>query len=360
MPAARGAASTVSAVPARPLAAVALVVVGVTLAGCGGGGGGSGVATPSTTQASSASTTSSAGSTTSTTTPGAISVAAASWRLPAPASREVLLADDASLFLLGGLDSAKRSSAAVLRIDPKTGASAPIAQLAPGVHDAGGYRHGSDLLVVGGGAPPAVAAVQAAAFNAPTRSVGQLAAPRADLVVAVVGDTAYALGGADEQSGAPKFRDRVEASSDGGVTWKDAGALAEAVRYPAVAVVGDAIYLFGGVTTSGSQDTRSVQRYDPATRTTTVVGQLPAPLSHASALALGGHVYVLGGFVDNKVSPQVLRFDPVNASIESAGTLPEPVSDGATAVIGTVGYYAGGQGADNAVTDQVTIVRPTP
>lgn len=289
-----------------------------------------------------------------------VEISAAPWRVPAPVSREVLLADDTSLYVLGGLDAGKSSSAAVARIDPDTGAATPVGQLAPGVHDAGGFRHGDDLVVVAGGVPPVQASVQAVTTSGATRTVGQLSAARADLVVAVVGDTAYVLGGGDEAAGQTTLFDAVAASADGGATWTDAGKLAEAVRYPAVAVVDGAIYLFGGVTASGAPDTRSVQRYDPKTGATTVVAQLPAPLSHASAVTLGGRVYVVGGFVDNQVSAQALRFDPATNEIVLAGTLPIPVTDGATVVLDGVGYYVGGQGTDRAVTDQVTVIRPAP
>ena len=58
------------------------------------------------------------------------------------------------------------------------------------------------------------------------------------------------------------------------------------VRYPAVAVAGNAIYLFGGETASG-RPTDAVQAIDPAAGTARVVAHLPQPASHASAVDLG-------------------------------------------------------------------------
>lgn len=349
-------------IPRRRHVFFAAIVVTACLGAtaCSGGDSGSD-SSPATSVASTAPSTRPFPSTTTTVpSSGAVEISAAPWRAPAPVSREVLLTDDTSLYVLGGLDEGKSTTPAVVRIDPATGASTPAGQLAPGVHDAAGFRHGGDLVVVAGGVPPAVASVQAVTTAGATRSVGQLSAARADLVVAVVGDTAYALGGGDEKSGQTTLFDTVAASADGGATWTDAGTLTEAVRYPAVAVVDGAIYLFGGVTASGSPDTRSVQRYDPKTGATTVVAQLPAPLSHASAVTLGGRVYVVGGFVDNQVSAQALRFDPATNEIVTAGTIPVPVTDGAAVVLDDVGYYVGGQGTDRAVTDQVTVIRPAP
>jgi N-acetylneuraminic acid mutarotase len=122
-------------------------------------------------------------------------------------------------------------------------------------------------------------------------------------------------------------------------------------------VLGNAVYLFGGVSTTGGVDTRDVQKYDPASGTTTVVAQLPASLSHASAVVLGGQIYVAGGFVDNRVSAQVLRFDPATNALTVAGTLPAPVSDAAAVVAGGTGYLVGGQGADRATVATVTTLR---
>ncbi len=332
----------------------------LALAACGSGDSG-GDSAPATSAASTAPTTQPIPSTTTTTpSSGAVEISAAPWRAPAPVSREVLLTDDTSLYVLGGLDAGKSTTASVVRIDPKTGTSTPTGQLAPGVHDAAGFRHGDDLVVVAGGVPPAIASAQAVTTSGATRTVGKIPEARADLVVATVGDNAYVLGGADEAEGQTTLFDAVATSADGGATWTDAGKLAEAVRYPAVAVVDSAIYLFGGVTAAGTPDTRSVQRYDPKTGETTVVAQLPAPLSHASAVTLGGRVYVVGGFVDNQVSAQALRFDPTTNEIVPAGTLPIPVTDGAAVVLDGVGYYVGGQGTDRAVTDQVALIRPAP
>jgi N-acetylneuraminic acid mutarotase len=124
--------------------------------------------------------------------------------------------------------------------------------------------------------------------------------------------------------------------------------LAAPVRYPAVAVVNNAVYLFGGVTTAQGTDTTDIQRYDPATNTTQIVGQLPAPLSHATAVPLGDSVYLLGGFVNNAISTQVLRVQLPTATVTPVGALPTPLSDAAAAVVNGVGYLVGGQGSTSA------------
>ena len=130
------------------------------------------------------------------------------------------------------------------------------------------------------------------------------------------------------------------------------------VRYPAVAVVGTAIYLFGGVSNSERGiDTVAVQRYDTASGAIDTVAQLPAPLSHASAVVLRGEVYLLGGYVNNtQLSDQILRVDPATGATIAVGRLPSPVSDAAAVAVDGRGYLVGGQGDDRAPRATVTIV----
>jgi Kelch motif len=354
----RSAASVTSHLTA---ASTAVLVAALLFAGCGSGGDspGAGAGSSTTTAAAGAASTPGAAAT-PTTSAGrgrvrALAVGAAPFELAAPVSREVLLTDGHSLFVLGGLDAAKTTTDAVVRIDPAGGTSQRVGSLAPGVHDAAGVARGGRMFVIAGGSPTILASVQSLAFTGGTATtVGRLATARADLGAALVGTTMYAFGGGDEGS---RLLADVDASSDG-ATWRSAGTLAQAVRYPAVAVVGGVVYLFGGVSTTGGVDTRDVQRYDPATGTTTIVARLPAPLSHAAAVVLDGQVFVAGGFVDNQVSAQVLRFDPATGAISPAGTLPAPVSDAAAVVVGGVGYLAGGQGIDRNAVAAVTTLRP--
>ena len=63
------------------------------------------------------------------------------------------------------------------------------------------------------------------------------------------------------------------------------------------------------MSTTGGTDTASVQRYDPKTQQSAVVAKLPGPLSHSTAVALAGQVFLAGGYVDNHVGAQVWRFE---------------------------------------------------
>ena len=272
-----------------------VAVAGFSLSACGGGGSPNSLTT--TTQPRTALPAAGAQS---------LEVSVAPWRLPAPVSRAVVLTDGQNLLVFGGQDASHNSTATTSQIDPKTGTVTALGPLSPAVHDAAGVRVGQDDLIIAGGSPPPRAAVQTVQGAGPAQLRGQLPAARTDHVAALVGDSIYVFGGAQDE-GFPVAT--VFSSADAGATWHDAGTLTQPVRYPAIAVIGTAAYLFGGVTTTNGTDTTAIQRYDPKTHTTSVIAQLPAPLSHASAITFGNVVFLLGGFVNNTPSTQVLRFD---------------------------------------------------
>jgi len=277
----------------------------------------------------------------------------ASWKLSSPSSREVVLTDGKQLFLLGGLDAAKQTTGSVVRVDPSNGTSQAVGSLVQPVHDAAGAVVKGAYVIVGGGTgEEGSAAVQSFDPAAPSKVVGNLPGPRSDHVAVELDGKVFVVGGFD---GRELTRDVLV--SDDGVTYRALGPLAEPVRYPAVAVAGGAIYVFGGVATVSGVDTRSIQKIDPASGRVAVVGQLPAPLSHASAVVLGDQVLVLGGFVNNQVTGQVLRFDSRTAAVTDAGSLPAPVSDGAAVTVGDTAYLVGGQGADRAPVAAVVTLK---
>jgi Kelch motif len=324
---------------------VALLAVGAVACGGGGGGGGGGDASTTTSGVAS-----------STTVPApAIHATNAPWTLPAPVAREVVVASGKEFTVVGGLDATKFSTASIVTVDPATGTSRSGGTLAEAVHDAAGVRAGDRILVFGGGGPSenGTADVQVVPAGGPTAVIGTLPGPRSDHVAARVGKTTYVLGGYDGTAIVPD----VLATTDG-TTFSKVGTLPVPVRYPAVAVVGQAIYVFGGVSNSAAGiDTTTVQRLDVASGAIDTVATLPTSLSHASAIVLGGQVFLLGGYVDNTtLSNQILRFDPATRVMTNVGTLPAPVSDGAAVVVGGRGYLVGGQGTDRAPLATVTVI----
>ena len=273
----------------------------------------------------------------------------APWRLPAPVSREVVLADGASLLVSGGLRPDGASSAAVFRVDPSTGAARHVTNLAAATHDAGGAVLSGHDVVFGGGSATSVRTVQAFTPGAPGMVIGRLPQPRSDLVSATLGGVAYIAGGYDGQAMAAA----VLATTDGR-TFSPVANLPVPVRYPAIAAVGNVLWLFGGE--RGGAPVNVIQRVDVTAHRAAVAGHLPSALGEATAVVLAGHIYVAGGLTaSGRVSSRVLGFDPATVTAHPVATLPTPVADAGGAVLGGTGYLLGGE--TPAATARVTELR---
>ena len=170
--------------------------------------------------------------------------------------------------------------------------------------------------------------------------------PRAlsDLAAAAVGGTVYLVGGYDGH--AP--RAEIYSTTDG-VHYALAGRLPVGVRYPAVAAVGRTLVIAGGITAAGA--TSSVYTFDTASRRTRLLARLPAPLSHANAVAFAGSVYLLGGIGASGIT----RVDVAARRLTSvAGRI--AVSDAAALTIGKRGLLVGGDIGGHPVSTVLELV----
>ena len=273
--------------------------------------------------------------------------------LQAPISGEAVAPDGGRLLVLGGLDAAGESASGVFSLNPRTGRLAPAGSLAQSVHDAAGATLGGTAYVLGGGSTSSTTAVQALSAGGTARIVGQLPAPRSDVVAATVGGQIYLIGGYDGQTLAAAVLRTRDGRSFSTVT-----RLPVPVRYPAVAAAGETIYVFGGETADG-RPTGAIQAIDATSGRASVIGRLPNPLAHASAVSLGGRIYVLGGTAGNSPSAVVLGFDPSANRATAAGRLPMPVTNAAAATVGGAGYLVGGTGPGGSPVDSVIALRET-
>ena len=208
--------------------------------------------------------------------------------------------------------------------------------------------------VFGGAGPPVYDLVQEYdPTSGQTRVAGHLPSPRADLAAAAVGSQVVVAAGFD---GVGPL-DTVLATTDGR-HFRLLAHLLLAVRYPAVAVVGRSVYLFGGLESGGEYTgtfSRSVQRVNLVTGRASIVGQLPTSYAHAMATVRDGQVFVLGGSTPAAASNAILRFNPATGRVSRAGTLPEHVADGGVATIGDATYILGG--INGAPLTTVCVVR---
>ena len=277
--------------------------------------------------------------------PPTLAAALTAWSLPSAVSRPVVLDVGGDIDILGGLATGDVSTASIVAIDPTSGNTGPGGRLEEGVHDAAGAYLAGTAMVFGGGSYADVAAVQGWVPGTSDATVlGHLPVPRSDLVAAVVGSTAYVLGGLDGN----QLVGAILATTDG-VHFRVVGELPQPVRYAAVAVDGSGqIWVFGGELGTGENAdaggaTTDIQRFDPSSGLASVVGHLPVAMGHAEALWLGGQLFVTGGRTASGPSATIWRIDQTDGAVTAAGALPGPRSDAGVVVINGTGYLVGGE-----------------
>jgi hypothetical protein len=277
-------------------------------------------------------------------------VATLVWRLPTPISREVVFADGGELAVAGGLTASGASSDAVVLLDPGSGVTRPGGRLARAVHDAAGVVLAGQRYVLGGGSTSSVSTVQRLRPGAVAAASETLPQPRSDLVAADVGGVAYVLGGYDGASLATSVLKTTD-----GTRFTRIGSLPVPVRYPAIAVLGDVIWLFGGDGAAGPSDV--IQRIDVGSGMAAVAGRLPSTLTAAAALVLRGRIYICGGLTSSGATDVIRRFDAATDRSVPVGRLPAALHDAGSAVIGDTGYLIGGESP--ATTSAVIGLHPT-
>jgi N-acetylneuraminic acid mutarotase len=163
------------------------------------------------------------------------------------------------------------------------------------------------------------------------------------------------------------------------------GSVPQAFHDAAGAVIGNALYVFGGGAATSSS---AVQRFDLATHASSVVAHLAHPLSDVAAAqtpngvflvggydgrvprpeiwrtrdgvhftrvatlpvglrypavtAVGDTVYIAGGMSPSGGSSRVFALDTATGALRSAGSLPVPTADAQGFTLGGKAYVAGG------------------
>ncbi len=278
--------------------------------------------------------------------------------LPAPISGESVVALPEGPLILGGLDAAEGSVSGVFQLNAETGRLRQAGELDAPLHDAAAVALGNRVLVFGGGAEASTDEVQGmevpgARISAGTvaGAVGRLPTVRSDLSAVEVGGRAYLLGGYDGEAPLGSVL-----RSEDGSSFSEVAKLPAPARYIAVAATAGRIFAFGGELADGAPSD-AIREIDPKTGAARVLGHLRQPVSHASAVSLGGRVYLLGGEVGGIASDRIWRFDPATGALAPAGRLPLPVAGGAATVVGSTAYLIGGKGANGAALRTVVLLR---
>ena len=257
-----------------------------------------------------------------------------------------------SLLLLGGIDAAQHSTSEI--VERTAGRSSVRARLPAIQHDAQAAVLDGQVYVFGGGDIASYAHILR--FDPASGAVtvaGALPRAQSDVAVTTIGGTAFIVGGFDGVS-----------PLDTIVAWRPGSAprvvarLPFAIRYAAVAAAGGRLIIAGGTSVDGASD--EIWSYDPADRAVVQIGSLPDPVTHASAVTVGGRVYLIGGrrSASGAQTAAIVEIDPRTALAAIVGSLPKPLSDAAVALNGGQIIVAGGQGSGGAV--RATILSLTP
>ncbi len=282
------------------------------------------------------------------------------WHTPTPLSRPVVaVAADGALLVVGGLTGGT-STDRVLRLDPATGRVSTLAPLAVATHDAAVLTLHGRTFVLGGGTSATTDLVQelGSAGHSP-RAVGHLPRPRSDAVGVQAGGTGYVVGGYDGSTGS-----RAVLATRDGRTFGTVARLRVAVRYPAVAVSGGDVWVFGGVAVGGAragQPLDVIQRVDPRRHRVSVVGHLPTPLQGAVAVTLGSTVYVAGGRSSPSSSAPASRtvyaLDGTRDAVRRVGRLPLAASNAGVAAAGGRAWIIGGESSGHTLSSVQTLIQ---
>lgn len=256
--------------------------------------------------------------------------------LPIGLSREVAIVVGTQVIVYGGFASTGSTTNAILAFDPGAGTITRIGALAVPVHDAAGVALGGASWIFGGGNTAVVSAVQRIDSSAVGRVVGHLPAARADLSAVSIGASAFVIAG-----GASGALDRRVLATEDGAHFRVVATLLNGVRYAAVAEAGGLIYVIGGVGAGG--DRTDIQRVDPATGKVDLIGQMPAPISHASAIVRDGRILVIGGRSGGKPQDAIWQIAVGTGATSLVGRLPRPLSDFAIAEVAGTIYVIGGE-----------------
>ncbi len=237
-------------------------------------------------------------------------------RLPTALSGEAVVPRGAGLLSIGGLDSAGVSTSSVLEFTPGTATIRGAGSLSEPLHDAASAAADGSVLVFGGGSATTIDGVERLTPGRGGEIVGHLPQARSDLSALTVRGMALVLGGYD---GVGPVGSVLETRD--GRNFTTIAQLPVAVRYASVAARGNTVFVIGGELADGT-DSADVQAVDLSSGKASIVGRLPAGLSHASAIELRGRVFLLGGRRAGRTTDQVLRFDPASGRAKNVGRLP--------------------------------------
>ena len=229
----------------------------------------------------------------------------------------------------------------------------PLAATAYGTLPAGGGLAGAALagktLVVVGGAGSDE--VLAGPVGGKLAAVAKLPQRLAAVQAFSLGGTVYSLGG--EQGNTPTDRIfRIDLSSGRALP---AGTFDEPLAESGVAVGGKSAYLAGGWT--GTKYATAILKFTPPNRID-LVGRLPLGVRSPAVALLGQTLYVAGGRTEHGLSRTVYAVDLATGKVSVFGRLPQALEQSVLVVASSGLFVLGGESADGKAVNSVIRVDP--
>ena len=292
---------------------------------------------------------------------------AAALLAPILASAAAPIPGQPAFTLLGGLDGSNDATSGVATVDSSQ--TKVVGELPASLFAAAAVTVGHTEYLFGGAEGTAKDPIPepyiysyAVTSTGTVAQDGKLPTANYGLAAAVIGHTVYLVGG-----------DSGSAALDGILTWTpgaaspvSVGLLPVALRYAAVAAVGQQLVIAGGMLASGSASD-AIFIFDAAThKLRELKAKLPAGLFSASAVTLGSLAYVLGGAKVTGVGSAatvvpvstIYSVDPATGKLATAGSLQYALAEASATVVRQTIYIAGGLSGGNAVSYVGTLTAP--
>jgi hypothetical protein len=286
---------------------------------------------------------------------------------PIRASAAAPIPGKTAFTLFGGLDSTSDATASVATID--TTSTTVVGTLPASLFASAAATVGHTEYLFGGAegtasdpTPEPYMYSYDVLGSGAVDQVGELPTGNYGLSAAVIGNTVYLVGG---DSGSTTLRTILAWSPHGGAPAQVA-TLPVALRYAAVAAVGEQIVIAGGLTATGTPST-AIYVFDPARhRLRALRAKLPVGLYAAFGATLGDLAYVVGGAELTGTAPDtavvplrtIYSVNPSTGQLARAGSLQYPLAEASATVIGQTIYLAGGLSDGNAVAYVGTLTAP--
>jgi uncharacterized protein (TIGR03437 family) len=171
--------------------------------------------------------------------------------------------------------------------------------------------------------------------------------PRNIPFTGVIGQKVYVVGGVNA-SGFLNVNEVYDTTSN---SWTTAAPMPTVRGGGAGAVVNNILYIIGGGVTGGGNTVNTVEAYDPSTDTWSAKAPVPISINSINAVVSGGIIYIVGGFSNGARLNDVFSYNPATDSWSKLASLQVGKSGSALGLFGGQIVSAGGLAGSGTTAD---------